>query len=383
MRDRVPQKPRWGRSDTLDRDSTRVAQIAEVLAWAVERDIPLADALETLPFYRYRMNVGRGWTRRFNILRAPGRPFRPWFLFMDFRWSIILSEMVRDLREGLSLTEVLERYGKNQFPGYYVEGVAYAEGRGRLKQALPLLAEQMSYARRVPLVDTPDLLFGGLMIFSLIGFSLFFGHILLLRFEEVLYDMRSAEDWIAPTLGRIRLIFLSSGLLSVGITAVWVLSRFQAFGDRILAPMPFFGRTRRRFLLSEAAQSIQYFLESGLDLPEAAESAAECSRSYWLQKKMKRFSRALNAGEPWDRAWSALTLGDDFDRWLIDSGSAARDPAEGFRRLVEWIHQDLEGRCKRIGALVRPVITILVAIPICYLVVFVFMSVALMTGVLL
>ena len=193
--------------------------------------------------------------------------------------------------------------------------------------------------------------------------------------------MISFYAWQARALAHIRVTLLASGLLATGITTMWVLSRFQAFGDYILAPIPFFGRIRRRFLLSEAAQSIQFFLESGLDLPEAAESAARCSRSYWLQNKMTRFARALDAGEPWDRAWGELAMGDDFDRWLIDSGSAARDPAEGFRRLVEWIHQDLDGRCKRIGALIRPAVTVLVAIPICYLVVFVFLSVILVAGV--
>ena len=362
---RQSQRLRWGRTRTLDRDATRVAQIADVLAWAVERDIPLADALETLPFYRYRINVRPFWTRRFVFLRAAGRPFRPWFLFMDFRWSIILSEMVRDLREGVPLSEVFERYGRNHFPGHYIHGVEYAESRGMLKQALPRLAEQMSCARRVPLMESTSLVLSLALIFCMLLFSHYLAVVIVPRFEEVMMDLTHGVGSGVTYSGSIYGIVALLAFAGISVIWVWFFSRFQAFGDWVLAPIPFFGRMRRRFLLCEAAQSIQFFLESGLDLPEAAESAAQCSRSYWLQERMRDFAQSLKSGDPWERAFSRLKLGEEFDRWILQNAES-EDPAAGFGRMVEWIHQDQDIRCKRQGVIFHAALTVFLAGPLTY-----------------
>ncbi len=343
LADVVPREGVWCRSDLLDRDGVRAAQVADVLAWAVRRGIPLADALETLPFFTRPQKISDRQSRFFRALRSPGRPFRPWFWLMNFRWSLILSEMTRDLRAGQPLSLVLERCGRNQFPGYYIHGVEHAETCGGLREALPRLAFQMSYPRRIAWVDKTGLTLGLLRCLAFGLVLTFMVVIVLPKFDEVFMDMGHGVS-LAPNAGfalSVYAILFSSLAPFVCIAAcLWGLSRFETFGDYFIIWMPLIGKVRKRFLLGEVVQSMCIYLEGGMDLPSAAAATATSTRSHWMSLRVEHFGDGLNQGEHWLVAWKRLGVGSEMEQWLLQNADQASGPAAGFQRVADWIHRD-------------------------------------------
>jgi type IV pilus assembly protein PilC len=358
----------------LNRDASRACMLADTLAWAVSRNIPLTEALQSLPFYVRLPGPSRTWRSRFGFLRDSFIPFRPFFWLMNLRWSWNIRLMIQDLEKGEPLSAALEKNLGRYFPGFYLMAIARAEAEDILETALPVLAHQLNYPAAVASKRKIELFFVVWKIIITVHVLIFVLVAVMPRFEEIFSDLLdmpapslkwslvlfgASPDWAWSVASVAGMVF-KTGILV--IIALFILSRSEGIGEYVLLHIPGFGKERKRFLLCDLAMSMSAFLRQGEDIVAAAEWSLKATRSSWMRKRLEKFITSLRSGTRWVDAWDQMAISAPLDQWLVRNASLRQDPASGFELLGQWIHQEIEFTTRRMERWIDPCCTIGIAV---------------------
>lgn len=352
----------------------RFVLLAEALAWAVTRGVPLDAAVATLPFYRHGSRASLKRRRRLGWLLAPSFHWmvHPWF--GDLGWTMRLLQVAEDLNAGEPLGTTLRRRLGRRVPRYYLARVSWAESRGTLPTTLPALAEQMrgpfSRNRRRALALVPSLL----EVTSVAVVFLYLGTFVLPRMQEILMDLGIAWPVSAGWMQVSR--FLVLGCLGVAIWGGWsVLSSLGTrFPPSVFEWRLFAGRRTRRRLVLEFALAMDGLLEEGMDIPQAALWFLDTTRNVWMRKRVRRFVEAMESGTSWEDAWAQSRLGTPMEDWAMRVAAGREDPAAGFRAVAGVAEQALESELAALERWVAPVATLVLGAFIGFVCVVLFLS---------
>lgn len=346
----------------FNRDQSRACMVADTLAWAVTHHIPLHEALRGLPFYRDR-RIGPRGRRALAFLRDLFIPFRPFFWIMNMRWSYHVRVIIEDLENGEPLSSTLERNLGRHFPGFFLMALARAEREKRLEAALPLLARQLSFPASVASDRKAELSVGILKILFAFQILTFVTIAVLPKFEEIVRDLLE-EPFSASAISFWNTRFLFKYILGVGFaiaSVLFIVCHIEGIGEYVVLRLPVIGRDLRCFLLSDLARSMAAFLRQGEDIVTSAEWSLKATRSYWLRKRLQRFTEEVRRGTNWLDAWSNIGLQRPLDDWLIRNAAARQDPASGFDLMAQWLHQEIQLTTRRLERWIDPCFTLIVA----------------------
>jgi type II secretory pathway component PulF len=355
--------PAEARGIGLNRDVSRACMVADALAWAVRKSIPLPDALRTLPFYKRVLTpsgrAGTAWRVMRNVLL----PFNPFFWLMNIRWSWNLGLVIRDIEKGELLSSALERNCAGYFPGFYFMGIAKAEAENRLETALPVSARQLSYPASVASERKMEITFIAWKLVTVGYIVSFMIAAIAPRFSMIFSDLVEQE---LPYQGSFEQLVMHASVLVKGILlislSILILAKSRGFGEYVLMAIPVVGRERRLFLVSDVARSMTSFLRQGEDVVAAAEWSIRSTRSNWMRKRLECFLESMRSGTRWDDAWIQIKVGTPLDDWLIKNSALRQDPASGFELMSQWAHQEVEFMTRRIERWADPVFTIVIAL---------------------
>lgn len=347
----------------LDGHAARACLAAETLAWAATHRIPLPDGLRTLPFYRELGSIVPRAHRRVSSIRDLLLPFRPWGWLKNTGWSWNLHMVIEDLDKGEPLSAALERHVGRHFPGFYLAGIARAERDGTLGSALPVLAQQLRYPGTVAGERKGVLIYVAVKL-AVVAAALGFIGITVMPKMAALTSELAASGGPGPLLGSIG--GAAAWIVRAGVCLgliLFLLTRIEGIGERILLRLPLVGREYRRFLLADLARGMAVFLQRpGEDILSAAGWCLESSRSPWLRRRLDGFVGQVREGTPWVEAWEAMRLGASAERWIVRNAAARQDPASGFELLAQWLHEQISLTSRRLARWVDPCFTILLAL---------------------
>jgi len=354
--------PRTVRGFNADIRGTRAAMLADTLAWAVSHDIPMTEALSTVPVPEGRYGpVGflafcPSWIKRPLLRLIPdGGLWRS-------QWAVRLADLRQGLEAGEPLGSALRRTMARYFPRYFLTGVEEAEQQGHLATALPVLARYLSVpmcmARRQKEVWTYVLIriWVGMSVVGFVCTNV------VPKFEEIFLDLAGRE--LPYAMGVLQGQLLES-ILHVTLLCLlggYALGKMGAFGEMVLLRVPLVGRARRRLYFYELARSMAAFTAQGEDIVVAAEWSSKSSRSAWLRRRLRRFVEAVRSGTKWTDAWERLYVGKPVERWIIRNAAAREDVVSGFDLLAEWLADELRTAARVVRMCVEPIFTILLGI---------------------
>lgn len=342
----------------------RAAMLADALAWAVRHELPLSDALDTLPYYRYGRRRGKPRSRLWPHVTDVVLPGRNRVFIADHAWSNSLDDLKAALDRGERLSVALSTCFGRALPGYFVLGVAKAEEDGSLETTFPLLAAQMNQPGWASNQITTSLVLAAYRLIAAWLVLSFLATSIMPRYEEIFldfggeglglawYTVQSSAQWAAA------LLFPVIGLG----TALYVVWRFTSLGDFVVAYTPGLRRMRKRVLLADLCRAMRAFMLEGSDLLTAARWSRAATRSDWMKRRIDCFLEGLQQGTYWVDAWQEMKLGDDLDHFILRNAGAREDAASGFEQLAEWLHYQNLHAVRKIEIWLDPVVTLLTAV---------------------
>lgn len=341
------------RSPVLSRNASRACMTAETMAWAVTHNIPITDALRALPFYWPFAAVG--WTRwpRFSaFMKELFIPFRPLHWLVNIRWSWHLVLFLRELEKGEPLAYALEKRLSMYFPSFYIMGVIKAERDNMLETALPTLARQMRFPESVFMERKMHLIYVAAKGLIMTGCLLFMAFLIFPVMEAMRADLLRIGTDTHSAIGAFTRNAIGVGTLLTIILVVLV--RFSIIGEQVLLSIPFLGREKRRFLISDLARSMAAFLRQGEDVLSAAQWSQKTTKSEWIRRRLDVFVTGVSRGTGWAQAWSDMHIGTPLHDWLIGNAALREDPASVFELLTDLLEDEIRLTSRRMSRWLDP-----------------------------
>ncbi len=345
-------------------DSSRSVMFADTLAWAVSHNIPIHEALQTLPFYVRQMRTpGLSAGRKWAFLRNISHKFTEHFLwqFPNIRWSWNLDMVVRELQSGQTLSDALNRHLRPHFPRYFILGIAKAERDGRLGDALPVLARQLSLPISTARERLAEWWYVGARAVTAMYVLMFLILNVVPKLHCIVSDLADDADVRFGILTTLAARLMSSVLVPLGMVGLFMWKGGR-WGEWLCMKIPFIGRERKRFIVSDFAAGMAAFLRQGADIPDAAEWCSKATRSFWLRTRIGTFIKKVRSGAEWSQAWREMKIGLSLCDWWAVNSAAREDPASGFDLMCEWLDYEIRASTHRMRAWVDPVGTMILGL---------------------
>jgi len=332
--------------------------LADTLAWAVSHNIPITEALRSLPLPAQHVSL-------YNYTPYLSRFFAFNPLLGNIRWSDQVNRLITTLKRGKPLSVALHECMGKEFPSFFYLAIAKAEQENRLETALPLLAVQMNYPASIARKRKLHVYFAASKIIPAIIMLSFLLTEIVPKFGYILEDLignnpkffRQVPQIGAEVLGTILSVFF----------VLLVMTRLGAVGEYILLHIPYIGKEMKRTFLADLARGMAVFIRQGEDMIVAAEWNIRACKSYWLKQKLRKFIESLRGGTHWVDAWNRMYLGRPLEQWMLRNASSREDPASGFELMSEWLHEEIELTTNRIERWTQPIVTVIVACLVGYI----------------
>jgi type II secretory pathway component PulF len=269
------------------------------------------------------------------------------------RLEQVLGQLRRDLEEGRSLSEAVERQG-SAFPPLYKSLVAAGEAGGDLRACLALLHEQAEVDaeldRRIQeALSYPTLAFAGavagmLVIAFLIGPT----------YQElwVGYDLPFVTDVVLDTAAFLREYAVLTVVAALGaVVAVWT------YGPRLLPRAVRFtsGWWTPSRSLGELARALAGFLHRGLPLPQAV-AALESADLRLPAGTLQRLRERVEAGEGLAASMREESVFPASFVWIVGAAERRGDLPNTLHDLALRQEREFQRRVRMLEVLVGPLV---------------------------
>jgi type IV pilus assembly protein PilC len=302
-----------------------------------------------------------------------------------------LSETVRqiadEMEKGTPLDQAFEKHSR-QFPPLYSKLVAAGVATGNLPGMLLNLGRHMEMVYRLRAMLWRAFAYPLSVLAALIAVMVFLGIFVIPKFEQLFKDFGTnlppitrflllAPLWMPYFAGLMILLF-------IGIPFLWQILRLtggdRAATDRLLLPLPLVGSILRRNMIARWCDAVRLGIGAGLDLPRSIELAGEAIGSPTLRRDGQELIKSLESGQSLDsRTGSTILLPPTVPAAMaFASSSPGHELAATLGTLSEMYQQQAEVRLGMIPALLTPVMIILVACVIGFVIVGLFYPLILM-----
>ena len=316
---------RTGLLGSIAASNCKFSLVLSTIAWAMRCGIPYDKALSALQADD----------------RAKG-------LFSSPVWKESVWDLVVFLRAGLPLSVGIGRLRRNM-PSYVQSGIREAEKRDSLDKVIPLLAEQMRHSDAVFKERACSFTYSFLQLFQvlLLVSALFMFIIprigkLLAEYNSPLPALTGALFYLNSHWGYFSFYLI---MLIMACAILKILYHFDTFAvigaDVFLLRIPFVGKDMKRLALFEFAAGMACYLETGMDVAEAAEICSKTVSQAWMRKRIGRFAENVRKGMKWTDAWEQLGLGLPFYSWLARNSASREKAREGFTMMTLWLRSEI------------------------------------------
>jgi type II secretory pathway component PulF len=324
--------------------------LASILAWAAQRNIPFAAAIDTLA------------SKRFRAVLCPQ-----------------YEKSIHWLNQGASLSYALRKGFGTQLSPWFLSTIENAERQQELAVVLPHLAACLRFNAGLRKERAAALYFTQVKIANfmaiLIGYLIFLVPRLMMIMRELIEDHSLIDhhpirylEYISAAMtcpfrmitggsddgGFSLLVFFACILILIPLCYLCVRlapSTMAVMPESIVRYWSYFplGVLNPKWLaLSELSSGMYVHLASGKGMAESAERCRDTVARPWLRRRLDRFIAEVRAGEPWADAWARMKLGSPLHEWMIRNAAARENPAEGFYQLTAWLSEDIRRRQKNV-----------------------------------
>ena len=279
------------------------------------------------------------------------------------------------LVDGRSFSQALRDFPK-VFPPIYVNLVAAGEASGALPEILSRLVEHLTQAKNLrdrvqqALIYPAFLAFAGIglitifitfMVPQLVGFMSQNGGTLPLP-TRILLGANSliTNYWWAALIGVIGIV--------IGFRAFVRSDEGRITWDRFRLAIPGYGRVIRHRYYAQFSRTLGTLMENGVPLLRAIDLVTEIAGNRYLEVKMIEVRRAVIDGATLSTALGNENLFPELFTDMMAVGEQTGHFASTMQTIADVYERELDRTVKTISALIPPVIIVLIAIVVGFVV---------------
>lgn len=348
-------------------DHAHACMVADALAWAVEHDMPLTDALRALPF----MRPCPPWKRPLQALDGNYRLHCFSIPRAQMRWGRRMLQVIGELEGGWSLGDALHNSLHRLLPEFFIVGVQRAEKEGRLATALPILAAQLRFPSSLKQQVHSHLMLALCKFTTAVLLVHFVTVVILPKLLEIYSELGDAPVWDRLESPAYVVAWVTR-LLTLGVVIAIVLPHADPYAEKLLLRLPLVNRLWKRAALAELALGMAAFLRQGDDVLQAARWCRSSTRSTWVRGRLDEIIALIESGTPWAEACRQARIGSAFEQWIAVNAAEREDPASGFDLIADWQHQRINAACGWINQWSEPITSLVMAGMVGYIAYYVF-----------
>jgi general secretion pathway protein F len=279
------------------------------------------------------------------------------------------------LVDGRSFSQALRDFPRI-FPAIYVNLVAAGEASGALPDILARLVEHLTQAKNLRDRVQQALIYPAFL--ALAGAGLITIFITFMVPQLVGFMEQQGGELPLPTkiLLGVNDLITSYWWLAV-LIAIGAMVAFRAFvrtddgritWDRFRLMIPGYGRVMRHRYYAQFSRTLGTLMENGVPLLKAIDLVSEIAGNRYLEVKLAEVRRAVIDGATLSTALSAQNLFPDLFTDMMAVGEQTGHFAQTMQTIADVYERELDRTVKTISALIPPVIIVLIAIVVGFVV---------------
>ena len=297
----------------------------------------------------------------------------------DPEFKGLLEAIQRDLDEGVPLQNALMKHPET-FSTLYVEILKAGETTGNLAVILDELTQYSEAMLRVKNRIREAILYPLVILFVVVGFTLFFLAVVAPEFRDAVDTMRlgAAEDLLhpqeLPPITRV-LFFLSDVVRTWWISiplfaaatfgAYLLVQKFRNMGDRyddFLFRLPMFGKIFQRATLMKLTRTMRDLLSNGVSMVQTLRLATRVVGENRIKVKLDELQRAVEEGGSFSRNLSAGEVFPDTMVWKLQMAEEKGVIEDALRELGSEFEAEVEEQATIITKVLSPMMLLGMAV---------------------
>ena len=279
----------------------------------------------------------------------------------------VLSEIIRDLKEGVPLSDCLGHYPQC-FSPLYISIVRTGENTGQLKESFSQLLVYLQRLEDLRSKISQALAYPAFM--SVVGACTIVVMLTFVfpRLVGMFADLQTALPW--PTRA---LMAVSDGvrrywmfLLGAGCIGWFVLDRMAGGRRRVMMYLQYHLPVVKGLVYKQSvanfATSLSLLLKSGITLISALQTATPVIANPVYIRRLEQVRQAIKEGVPFSQALSRQDIFPEFFVQMIRVGEAAGRLDSILADIAEAYQQEIESDLKIVSSLIEPGIILLIGL---------------------
>jgi general secretion pathway protein F len=279
------------------------------------------------------------------------------------------------LVDGRSFSQALRDFPR-VFPPIYVNLVAAGEASGALPDILARLVEHLTQAKNLRDSVQQALIYPAFLALAGVGLITLF--ITFMVPQLVGFMSQNGGALPLPTRILLGVNHLITTYWWLGVVLVLgVVVAFRAFvrtdegriaWDRFRLVVPGYGRVIRHRFYAQFSRTLGTLMENGVPLLRAIDLVSEIAGNRYLEVKMAEVRRAVIDGATLSTALTAQKLFPDLLTDMMSVGEQTGHFAQTMQTIADVYERELDRTVRTISALIPPVIIVLIAIVVGFVV---------------
>lgn len=281
----------------------------------------------------------------------------------------VINQTMRDVKNGISLTDALAKHG-NVFSKLYINMIRAAELSGTLDEILDRLAGFLEYEMEVRtkiksamMYPVIVLIFSCLMVFTLMTF-------VLPKFKEI-FDSMNVEMPIYT-----RMLFEASGLfktfwyipiiLVIGVvvfvkqTGKTKAGRYQI--DNLKLKVPIVGDIIQKMAISRFSRTFGTLVSSGVPMMRALEIVGETAGNAVIARGVQTAGESVREGQKISAPLEATGLFPTMVTHMIDVGEETGRLSDMLVKVSEFYEKEVDAAVKGLTSLIEPMLIVFMGV---------------------
>ncbi len=287
----------------------------------------------------------------------------------------VVGELRRGVESGQSLSKSLEDQGK-VFDDVYISLVKAGESGGLLDKVLSRLAENLEKQRDFKSKVRGALIYPAVILIGMVVVML----IMVLYVIPQLADLYKDFEADLPIMTTMLIGFsdfmgkfwwlLAIGAVGVffGARMVWNSPATKPKVEALLLSLPVFGSLWEQIMITNFALTLAMLTEAGVPIVEGLNLSSKVTSSEMYQKAIRESGKLVEKGFPLAQAFSQQEVFPPILLQMLSVGEETGQVGGLLERVSTYFQSESEQKIKNLTSLIEPMILILLAVGVGFLV---------------
>ncbi|MEZ4649102.1 MAG: type II secretion system F family protein [Candidatus Eisenbacteria bacterium] len=299
----------------------------------------------------------------------------------------VIEDLIDSVESGSTLSQAMARHPR-AFPDEFVQMTMAGEISGRLPESFDRLVHLLEWYDELSgqirhLVSYPIM-----VLIALLGLITLLLAFVIPRFSGILASLRVELPLPTRALMAASAFLLQNWALILAFSAALVVvaflmqrkARVRTAIDEWSLRVPLYGNLRLSLISSQVSHFLGAFIDAGVPIAEGLDSIVRLTGNFHARRIMDRIRKRVLEGDSLSNAFREADLFPRLVLRMISIGEESGTLPDSLRRVGDYYDRDIPRRVKTVMGIATPVLTVVLASILCFVVLAVLLPIYRMYG---